>query len=92
MSFNKKLFKIIIFLLGWSFYLTGFIAILLMPMDYIGIINFESNAQLNLSFYIIITITSLFCFLIGFILTMPYRNLMEQKKLKSLESNPNKII
>lgn len=79
MSLTKKLFKIIIFLLGWSFYLTGFIAILLMPMDYVGIINLESNAQVNLSFYIIITITSLFCFLIGFILTMPYRNLMGQK-------------
>ena len=75
---SEKLIKIVAFLLGWSFYISGFVTAFLMPMTYFEIINFENSAGVNLSFYIIMLITSLFCSVIGFVLTMPYRNLMKK--------------
>jgi hypothetical protein len=89
-SFPEKFFKLIIFLLGWSFYLSGFITTALMPLTFFGAVNFENNAQVNLSFYAIMSVSSLFFFLIGFVLTIPHSNLIKQKKLETLNSHSNK--
>jgi hypothetical protein len=86
----EKFIKLSMFLLGWSFYLSGFITIVLIPLTFFGLINFETSTQINLSFYIIMTITSLFCLLTGFVLTIPYKSLLRQKGLEALANNSSK--
>ena len=83
----EKFFKFILSSLGWIFYLSSFFTITAMPLTFFGIMSLENNASINPSFYVIMSISSIFFFSMGLILTAPYKAIRKIKKLSLTVQN-----